>query len=93
MFTNSFTFFPIQIEEVLPTCIRGRGFGTLNGVGKVAMIVSPQIMKLNSDDQPWVSSAIFTTSLIAAAIITYTLPETADKQLTETLDEAERTFS
>ena len=77
----------------MPTCIRARGYGTLNGLGKVAIIVAPQIMKLNSDDRPWVSNAIFTAFLIAAAIITYTLPETSDKQLTETLDEAERTFS
>ena len=65
--------------------MRASGFGFLNGAGRIGSIITMQLLKL---DQA-VVAGIFAFMSIAAAIATFTLPETFKKPLPQTLDEAE----
>jgi len=82
----------LYTTELLPTVIRCTGFGTLSGLGRFGSILGSQVLKLNTDETPWISGVVFGIVTFIAAALIFTLPETSNKQLTQTLDEAEVAF-
>jgi len=87
---NSLLF--LYTSELVPTVIRCSSFGALSAIGRVGSILGSQILKLNTDETPWAAGVVFGAITLLAAGIIYTLPETRNLPMTQTLDEAEVRF-
>lgn len=80
-------------SELLPTVIRCTVFGTLNGTAQLGAIIGNQVLKLNTNEMPWISGIVFGIITLIAAGLLITLPESYNLPLTQTLDEAEFLFT
>ncbi|CAH1780972.1 unnamed protein product [Owenia fusiformis] len=74
--------------EIYPTQARNLGLGSASSFGRIGGLISPQIPLLAKVwyGLPYVCMSVFP---IASGILGYFLPETKDKRLPETFEEAE----
>jgi len=91
--SGAFSLLFLYTSELVPTVIRCSGFGTLSGIGKIGTILGHQVLNLNTEERPWSSGIIFGIITLIASAIIFTLPETHERPLTQTLDEAEMVFT
>lgn len=61
----------------------------LSAIGRIGSVIGSQVLKMNSAERPWVSGTVFGVTTLLAACLIFTLPETRNLPLTQTLDEAE----
>jgi len=85
---GSFSTIFLYTNELLPTVIRGKGFGVLNAIGQIGSIVGMQILKLEKIKIGFIFSGICMSG--AASVLM--LSETFKRPLLQTLDEAELFF-
>lgn len=86
---GAFSVLYLITSELLPTVIRCSMFGLLSSIGRIGSITGSQILKLDTDEKPWISAAIFFGVTALASISIFFLPETRDHGLAQTLEEAE----
>ena len=76
-------------SELIPTVFRCTGFLLLGAAGRIGPILGIQVMKLDTEEMPWISGTVFGVITLITAYINSTLPETRNIGLTQTLAEAE----
>ncbi|KAJ8303520.1 hypothetical protein KUTeg_019916 [Tegillarca granosa] len=85
---NIYIFTP----ELFPTYLRSSILGASNVAAKIGILVSPYIANIadfvEKDTGNAIALSIFGFVTIAAGLISLTLPETVNKKLPETIDEA-----
>ena len=87
----SYAIIYLYSSELFPTSVRNSGMGTCSMMARVGAIVAPLILSmgdsLNSTSFPFL---VFGISGILGAASAVLLPETLNKNLPETVVEAER---
>lgn len=85
----SFPTVYIYSGELFPTVVRNIGVGTSSMCARIGSMIAPFIATLNVVHF-WIPPLIFGIMPLVGAILCYTLPETLDCQLPDTIEEAER---
>jgi len=76
--------------ELFPTQVRSLCVGVSSMVGRVGAIISPYIAGLGLlTGLPWLPMAVFAGAGLASGLLTLLLPETRNKTLPRTIEEAE----
>lgn len=75
--------------EMLPTSVRGSGTSIAHICGYIGTVISPFVAYLEIY-KPWLPMVIIGTISAAAAFISLTLPETAQRDMPQTFDDAEQ---
>jgi len=86
--SGSFAIVYNYSAEVYPTCVRSTGMGVVSMASRIGGVVTPFTLQLQYSI-PWLTSVIFGIFALAAGFFAFFLPETKDKKLPTTLDEAE----
>jgi len=90
-----FTSTLLWAGELYPTVVRNCGLGFLSTTGRLASLLSPQIMKLALPPYslPWLPYVIFGIMTVIAACVSITLPDTNGKELIQSVEDAEDIYS
>ncbi|XP_071950319.1 organic cation transporter protein-like [Antedon mediterranea] len=85
---TSFNCFWLYANEIFPTELRNRAFGTCSFAARIGSIIAPYILYLNNF---YAGSALLLFGIFAAVggILVYFLPETRNKPLPENMEEGE----
>merc|ERR1711990_128285 len=86
-----FTIVYTYSAELYPTCVRGSALGLASAGGRIGGAISPLIFGID-DTLPWFSNTFFGLSSIIAAGMSFWLPETMGKPMTQTIEEAESSY-
>jgi OCT family organic cation transporter-like MFS transporter 4/5 len=87
--TSSFGIIYVYSAEVYPTTLRQIGVGSCSVVGRAGSIVAPFIKELTAIASFGASMGIFGTLSVLVGLFCILLPETRDKEIPDTLEEAE----
>ncbi|XP_078489501.1 organic cation transporter protein-like [Ciona intestinalis] len=79
-------------SELYPTVVRTNGVGVGSTFARFGSILSPFILALQTYLR-WLPNVIFGVAAAAAALLSYTLPETKGIDMMETIEEAERFYN
>ncbi|XP_056441397.1 solute carrier family 22 member 7-like [Gadus chalcogrammus] len=84
----SFTTIVLYTSELYPTVVRQNGMGFNSAISRTAVAVTPIILML---DDVWESlpKVIFSSLAVVGSVVAWTLPETRDRCLPETIDDIE----
>lgn len=74
--------------EMLPTSVRGSGSSIVHICGYVAIVIAPFIAHLETYS-PWLPMVVVGCVAVFAALLSFTLPETAKRDMPQTFDDAE----
>ena len=86
LMTGGFGVLFLATVELLPTVIRGRGFGVMAACGRLGAVVGMQLMKFG----PITSHAVLGVVALLTAATLSTLFETFRQPLTQTMDQLEK---
>ena len=83
----------IYFGELYPTELRGMGIGLISAISRIGGLIAPELIYLEKENKhnPVLKSVpLVTFSVIAliGGIVGLLLPETKDKQLLQTVEEA-----
>nr|CAD7197330.1 unnamed protein product [Timema douglasi] len=86
----SFSFPTVYLYsgELFPTVVRNVGVGSASMCARIGSMVAPFVSSLNHFSY-YIPPLLFGLSPLAAALLTFLLPETADRDLPDTLEEGE----
>ncbi|XP_071544081.1 organic cation transporter protein-like [Panulirus ornatus] len=85
----AFQIIIIYCNELYPTEVRSRGFGTSFMMSRIGSIVSPFIIDLLGRRHPWVPSVLFGVVSLVAGASTLNLPETKGTTMIDTIAQFE----
>lgn len=88
LITISFSCLYIYSIEIFPTNLRHRFFSICSVVGRVGSILTPLTPILAQQFSPRLPLVIFSGLSLSSAMMLYSLPETLNKKLPDTVDEA-----
>ncbi|KAF7664681.1 hypothetical protein LDENG_00168470 [Lucifuga dentata] len=86
--TASFAVIYVYTAEIFPTVIRQTGIGVSSMFARMGGVLAPMINMLHNHS-PAVPLVIFGTSPLLGAVLALALPETADRPLPDTVEDAE----
>lgn len=87
--TIAFTVSYLYSSEIYPTEIRQIGLGVNSASSRLGSMLSPFIKELNEHTHVSVTMVIFGTAAMANAFACMLLPETAGKEIPDTIDQIE----
>jgi len=77
-------------SELFPTATRGSALGLCGFFARVGSLMAPQIILLGEKTHPLVPMAIMSVALFIGGTATFSVPETLNKKLPNTLKEVDR---
>ncbi|XP_053209063.1 organic cation/carnitine transporter 2-like [Panonychus citri] len=77
----------VYSPEVFPTSIRHLGVGTCSTAARIATISAPYVAQFTARVDLRITLALFATFGLIGAATSFILPETKDKEITDTVDE------
>ncbi|MEQ2238469.1 hypothetical protein ILYODFUR_033396 [Ilyodon furcidens] len=86
--TASFAVIYVYTAEIFPTVVRQTGIGVSSMFARMGGVLAPIINMLHNHS-PATPLIIFGTSPLLGAVLALALPETADRPLPDTLEDAE----
>ncbi|XP_034747853.1 solute carrier family 22 member 13 [Etheostoma cragini] len=86
--TASFAVIYVYTAEIFPTVLRQTGIGVSCMFARIGGVLAPIINMLH-DHSPTMPLVIFGISPLLGAVLSLALPETADRPLPDTVDDAE----
>lgn len=86
-----FTIIYIYTVELYPTCVRASAVGLCSAGGRIGGALSPLVFGLDQT-LPWFSNTFFGVCSIIAGGSTLFLPETINKPMAQTMEEAENNY-
>ncbi|XP_037549538.1 solute carrier family 22 member 13 [Nematolebias whitei] len=86
--TGSFAVIYVYTAELFPTVVRQTGIGVCGMFARLGGVLAP-IINMLDNHSPATPLIIFGTSPLLGAVFALALPETADRPLPDTLDDAE----
>ncbi|XP_040909570.1 solute carrier family 22 member 6-B [Toxotes jaculatrix] len=86
--TASFAVIYVYTAEIFPTVLRQTGIGVSSMFARMGGVLAPIINMLHNHS-PATPLAIFGTSPLLGAVLALALPETADRPLPDTVEDAE----
>lgn len=89
MICGSFTMLFLYTTEVLPTSIRSQMFGFISAFGRLGSALGMQLVKFGTFN----ASLTFGITALSASLMVISLPETYNRPLMASMDEAEDKFS
>ena len=76
--------------ELLPTEVRTSGIGSSSFLGRFGGMIAPWIEMLGKNYHPYIPAVVFGVNALLAGILAILLPETQDRELPYTIEEAEK---
>uniref|UniRef100_A0A3Q3BI38 Si:dkey-166k12.1 n=1 Tax=Kryptolebias marmoratus TaxID=37003 RepID=A0A3Q3BI38_KRYMA len=87
--TASFAVIYVYTAEIFPTVVRQTGIGVSGMFARLGGVLAP-ITNMLDNHNPATSLIIFGTSALLGAVLALALPETANRPLPDTLEDAEK---
>ncbi|CAG2109089.1 unnamed protein product, partial [Medioppia subpectinata] len=88
--STSFNVYSIHGPELLPTVLRQRGMGFASFVGRVGSISGPFMKNLAADYGLTLVMILYGCLMCVGSVLGLLLPETKDREIPDTIEEAER---
>ncbi|XP_042906962.1 organic cation transporter protein [Parasteatoda tepidariorum] len=86
--TASFGLLYLYTGELFPTVVRNVAIGSSSMWGRIGSIIAPFVKELGQATHAWLPNVVYGLLAISSGLLALLLPETKDKKMPDTLEEA-----